>query len=214
MPLYVFMDEAGEYTFHAKSGKYLVYTGIVTAMPTLFSHELADLKYRLLADGLCIERFHASEDKQAVRDRVFDIITGSPHFAVHSIIVRKNRVNPVLYKFGVYSVAYRTMLKYLVGRRTFDRVHIIVDTVPDKQQQTALKQTLKQRAEEALGAIPFTIDHHNSAAHALLQVADYCAWAVMRKWQSGDVRSYGLIRNKMRNEFDLYERGNRDYYAV
>ena len=70
MPVFAFLDEAGEYTFHAKSGAYLVYTGVITANPTLFSHEFAKLKYDLLAEGHCLERFHASEDKQFVRDRV------------------------------------------------------------------------------------------------------------------------------------------------
>jgi hypothetical protein len=212
MPAFAFLDEAGEYTFHAQSGAYLVYTGVITANPTLFSHEFAALKYDLLARGHCIERFHASEDKQFVRDRVFDIIAASEEFVIHSIVVRKNRINPSLYRHGVYSVAYRTMLKYLVGGEKVDRFHIIVDTVPDKQQQTALKTTLKQRAEQAMGQIPFSIDHHNSSAHALLQAADYCAWATHKKWQSGDVRSYDRLRGRIRNEFDIYARGDRDYY--
>ena len=105
------------------------------------------------------------------------------------------------------------MLKYLAGgRKRIDRLHIIVDTVPNQQQQTALKQTLKNRAQEVLDQIPFTIDHHGSAAHALLQAADYCAWATYKKWQSGDTRSYDRLRPKIRNEFDLYARGETDYY--
>ncbi|HVB54918.1 MAG TPA: DUF3800 domain-containing protein [Candidatus Acidoferrales bacterium] len=212
MAIYAFLDESGEYTFHAKSGAYLVYTGVITAIPTLFSHELAKLKYDLLAEGHCLERFHASEDKQSVRDRVFDVLAPSGDFAIHSIVVRKNRINPSLYKYGVYSVAYRTMLKYFVGDRKLPQTHIIVDTVPDKQQQTALVQTLKSRADDAMGAIPFSIDHHSSFAHALLQVADYCGWAVYKKWQSGDTRSYDRIRNKIKNEFDLYKNGDMEYY--
>jgi hypothetical protein len=144
---------------------------------------------------------------------VFGILANSNDFAIHSIVVRKNRINPTLYKHGVYSIAYRTMLRYLVGgKKKVDCAHIIVDTVPDKQQQTALKQNLKLRAEEAMRQIPFSIDHHNSAAHTLLQVADYCAWATHKKWQSGDTRSYDLLRGKIRNEFDLYRNGERAYY--
>jgi Protein of unknown function (DUF3800) len=212
MPVFAFLDEAGEYTFHAQSGAYLVYTGVITANPMLFSNEFAALKYELLEQGHCLERFHASEDKQVVRDRVFDILAASQEFVIHSIIVRKNRMNPVLYRHGVYSMAYRAMLKYLVGSEQIDRIHIIADTVPDRQQQTTLKQILKQRAEQAMGKIPFSIDHHSSSAHALLQAADYCAWATQKKWQSGDTRSYDRIRGRIRNEFDLYRRGNTEYY--
>ncbi|CAA9356961.1 MAG: hypothetical protein AVDCRST_MAG68-4095 [uncultured Gemmatimonadetes bacterium] len=30
-----------------------------------------------------------------------------------------------------------------------------------------------------------------------LQVADYCCWAMRRKWEMGDLRSYDLIREKI-----------------
>jgi|SRR5215831_11896720 len=212
MPLFAFLDEAGEYTFHNKSGSYLVYTGIVTSTPALFSQEFACLKYELLTGGRCLERFHASEDEQLVRNRVFDILENSRAFSIHSIIVRKNRVHPNLRKYGVYSIAYRTMLRYLRGNRNLPAVHIIVDTVPDRNQQRALEQTLKVRATEALIGIPFSIDHHSSGSHALLQVADYCCWAIYKRWQSGDARSYERIRKNIRNEFDIFANGTEHYY--
>jgi hypothetical protein len=214
MPIFAFFDESGEYTYHSKSGKYLVFTGIVTATPALFSHEFACLKYDLLQHGHCVERFHASEDKQFVRDRVFKIIADSSEYAIHSIVVRKNKVHPSLHKYGVYSVAYRTLLKYLVGAGGVQQIHIVVDTVPDKYQEAAMKVNLKLRAEEVLSPlkIPFSLDHHSSHSHALLQVADYCAWAIQKKWQAQDVRSYDLIQNKIRNEFDIYAKGIMDFY--
>lgn len=212
MALYAFLDESGEYSFHAKSSKFLVYAAVVTAMPTVLTQEFATLKYELLAQGYCLDRFHASCDKQFVRDRVFALLAECPHFAIHSIVVRKNRVNPILHKFGVYSIAYRTMLRYLAGGGKIDRIHLIVDTVPDSSQQSALKKTLALRAAEALGAIPFSIDHNSSTSHALLQAADYCAWAIMKKWQSTEERPYRMIKNKIRNEYDLFWNGDREYF--
>jgi|SRR5437773_643631 len=101
-------------------------------------------------------------------------------------------------KYGVYSVAYRTMLKYLVGGRQVNNLHIIVDTAPGKKQQASLEEALEKRASEVLRTrkIDYTIDHHYSAAHALLQAADYCAWAIYKKWHGKDMRSYDLIRGK------------------
>jgi Protein of unknown function (DUF3800) len=213
MPLFAFLDESGTYAFNRQHGDYLVYTAVITATPTLFAHEFAHLRYDLHQQGTCLERFHACEDLQVVRDQVFRIICSSTDYAVHSIIVRKKKINPVLYKHGVYSIAYRTMLRYLVGGRTLDKVCMIVDTVPDQSQQTTLKATLQARAGEALNprGIPFTIHHHNSASHPLLQVADYCAWAIYRKWQSDDHRSYIHVQRRIRNEFDLFARGDAEY---
>jgi hypothetical protein len=214
MPLFAFLDESGEYQFGPNQGRYLVYAAVVTATPTLFSNELAQLKYELHAQGTCLERFHACEDQQVVRNRVFGIMAASTDYVIHSIIVRKNRVNPSLYRHGVYSISYKTLLRYLVAFRKLDRACIIVDTVPDQSQQTTLKATLAARAGDILTprSIPFTIDHHSSTSHVLLQVADYCAWAIYRKWQNGDTRSYIHIQSRIRNEYDIFERGDQDYY--
>jgi hypothetical protein len=45
-----------------------------------------------------------------------------------------------------------------------------------------------------------------------LQVADYCTWAIQRKWERGDTRSYDLIEDKIESEFDAWEIGANHYY--
>jgi hypothetical protein len=52
-------------------------------------------------------------------------------------------------------------------------------------------------------------------ADPCLQVADYCAWAIQRKWESkgkSDVRSYDIIKGKITYEYDLFESGKTNYY--
>jgi uncharacterized protein DUF3800 len=214
MTFYAFLDEAGEFVFRPTAGSFLVFAGVIAADPLLLSQELTALKYEISSKGQSIERFHACEDKQAIRDRVFAMLSQNKDYVVHSIIVRKNRVNPSLHRYGVYSVAYRTLLKYLVGGGKVSELHIFVDTVPDKKHQGSLTQNLKARATEVLAPkkINYTLHHHSSSSHPLLQVADYCAWAIYRKWHIADLRSYELIRGRIRNEFDIYERGDTDYY--
>ena len=51
-----------------------------------------------------------------------------------------------------------------------------------------------------------------AAIDPALQVADYCSWAIQRKWERGDARSYASIANKVKSEFDLFERGKVIYY--
>jgi hypothetical protein len=217
MPTFAFFDESGLYDFNPRSGSFLVYTGIITARPVVLTNELTELKYRLLGNGRCIERFHAYEDGPQVQAEVFGLIQEHMNdIAIHSVVVRKNRVNPVLHKYGVYSQAYKTLLRYLAGgpRGRVQQLHIIVDTPPDPRQKKALKAALRAKADEVLdpAGITHTIDHHNSAAHTLLQVADYCAWAIYRKWQTGDRRFYDLIRPRIVNEYDIFAKGDRNYY--
>jgi hypothetical protein len=43
------------------------------------------------------------------------------------------------------------------------------------------------------GGTSFRLLHHASRADVNLQVADYCAWALYRKWERGDERSLRAI---------------------
>ncbi len=45
-----------------------------------------------------------------------------------------------------------------------------------------------------------------------LQVADYCCWAVFRKWQRQDMEHYDRIKGALCSEFDIFQRGARHYY--
>ena len=45
-----------------------------------------------------------------------------------------------------------------------------------------------------------------------LQIADYCSWAIQRKWERNDERSYHLIRYKISSEYDAFSRGVTYYY--
>lgn len=51
-----------------------------------------------------------------------------------------------------------------------------------------------------------------AASDPCLQVADYCSWALQRKWEVADLRSYNLIAPKVQSEFDLFAAGKTTYY--
>ena len=44
-----------------------------------------------------------------------------------------------------------------------------------------------------------------------LKATDYCCWAIQKKWERGDLRSYDLIEDKLRSEYDIFS-GWNDYY--
>jgi hypothetical protein len=45
-----------------------------------------------------------------------------------------------------------------------------------------------------------------------LQVADYCTWAIQRKWEREDERSHVLIADKIESEFDVWRIGATAHY--
>jgi len=54
----------------------------------------------------------------------------------------------------------------------------------------------------------------DSAKDPMLWAADYCAWAIQRRWESDgqDDRSYKLIKPKIKTEFNLWAAGQTHFY--
>jgi hypothetical protein len=46
----------------------------------------------------------------------------------------------------------------------------------------------------------------------MLWAVDYCAWAIQRKWEMDDYRSYKLVADKIATEFDLWRVGTVQQY--
>lgn len=74
--------------------------------------------------------------------------------------------------------------------------------------KSELNDVFRQNIPKAQWAIDFL----PSRCDPGLQVADYCAWAIQRKWERGDTRSYDLIKRRITNEYDLWQHGTTHYY--
>ena len=69
------MDEAGDFNFSANGTRYFLLTSVTKERPFEAFKALHDLRYDLLEAEVEVEEyFHATEDKQVVRDRVFAVI--------------------------------------------------------------------------------------------------------------------------------------------
>ena len=221
--LFLFMDEAGDFSFNRNGSHYLVFTCLSTVMPSSLSHGMSGVRYSLHQRGFPLQRFHAAEDKQAVRDRVFPILSASTDFELDSEIVEKRKTHEILQSERLYSRVYGILLRYVLKRQQLlarfqvdriDSVHIICDTVPNKRKRKAMEGSLKMEASACLRdwGIQYSVVFHNSAAHHYLQAADYCGWAIFRKWERSDLRSYELIREKIHSEYEVFRAGTVYYY--
>jgi len=217
-PLYVFLDEGGNFDFSANGTKYVTLTAVSQQRPFSWFSELADLRYDYLESGLDIERFHAAEDRQAVRDTVFEIIakhTGS--LRIDALIVEKRKTGPVLQPIEAF---YPRMLGYLLRyvlegemRKGHTQVVVITDTLPHRKKRESIRKAVQQTmATMAPAGVAYQILHHTSQSCIGLQVADYCNWAIYRKWADCDERSYAGIRVAIASEFDIFRTGTRYYY--
>ncbi|RJP22049.1 MAG: hypothetical protein C4529_06380 [Deltaproteobacteria bacterium] len=137
---------------------------------------------------------------------------------VDSVIVEKRKTHPALrdeVKFYPKMLGYllRHLLKEDALTNGVEEVIVITDNIPVKSKAKAVEKTIKMTLTEMLpGTVKYRVLHHASKSSFGLQVADYCNWAIYRKWEGGDSRSYDLIRSRIRSEFDIFQSGDRYYY--
>jgi hypothetical protein len=217
-PLYIFLDEGGNFDFSANGTKYVTLTCVSGTRPFPWFAPLADLRYDLLEAGWDLERFHASEDHWKVRQRAFNVISSHmTNMRVDSLIVEKRKTAPSLQPIEVF---YPRMLGYLLKyvieggmRQGHNQVLIITDTLPLKKKRNAIRKGIQMTLPPMLpDNVTYEILHHASQSCVGLQLADYANWAIYRKWQSDDDSSYKRIQAAIVSEFEIFRSGKIQYY--
>lgn len=115
----------------------------------------------------------------------------------------------------LYPMMLRYLLKYLMKGVSgkYGKVVIVTDSIPlAKKKQTIEKAIKAELAASLTGAIPYHIFHHASKSSVGFQIADYVNWAVFRKWERADHRSYNIICPSLQSEFDIFKNGTKDWY--
>lgn len=221
--LFIFIDESGNFDFSPNGTKYFVLTALSTTNPYKIGSPLLKLRYDLLPNYSCgpvMEEsgyFHASEDAQSVRNSVFDILINNADYTrIDSIIAQKNKANPKFYNqpLEIYKLMGQVLLKYSFNRaswRGFDHVVLVFSSIFDKKKRGILKQTFKSLIKQ-MANTSFALYFHDSKFDLCNQAVDYFGWAIYRKWDSEDKRSYQLIKKQIKSEFEIFQKGETEFY--
>lgn len=217
MEYFIFIDESGDLECSPDNSKYLIVSSLALTSTSHLDQDFIRLRREILASGLDIEYFHATSDKQVVRDAVFDILAKDFGQRVDALIIDKTKTNPSLRSpERLLETAYRLHLNYVVralGPSEGDSLIIITDRHEPKAKVKAIDKGIKLSVAGAVrGRCVYHLYHHNSRTHAGLQGVDYYCWALSRKWERGDLRSYALVSQLYRSEFDVFRRGTTKYY--
>lgn len=76
-----------------------------------------------------------------------------------------------------------------------------MDPVDRKRQ--VVEKSIRRTVRKQMPELKYRILHHQSCSHYGLQVADYCCWAIFRKWQKGESPWYERIKPAVRGESDV-----------
>jgi hypothetical protein len=161
-----------------------------------------------------IGHFHATEDTQAVRDEVFGVIADYP-FRIDATIYEKRKVKPHLYDaVSFYTMAWRLHLRHLMPQITKmgEELFVISASIGTKNKRRVFGEAVTDMVSQASRGTTFRTAAWDAACEPCLQAADYCCWAIQRKWEMEDERSYVLIKDKIASEFDMFQPSGEFYY--
>jgi len=211
--VYVFIDVSGNYDFSSTGTKYLVMTGLTCTDICPGIIELHTIRHWLIEGNFDVEYFHATEDAQAVRNQVFDIVSKFNHVRIDSVIAEKIKIPASLQSAGqIYPFMAEKLYNNLLGGgveiRKSDKVFIFMDRESaHSRERESLIKGIKRYLSQHLPRTPYQILMHASMSHLYLQVVDYCSWAIFRKWEMSDRRSYDKIQQLVKSESSIFERG-------
>ena len=216
--LYIFLDEGGNFDFSPKGTPYFTLTCVTRERPFTLNSILDDYKYDLIEFGIDQEFFHCAEDNRKIRTKVFDKI--NQHHSslnIDSIVIEKCKTGVSLRepkRFYPEMVGY--LLRFVIGRERnncLDEIIIITDSIPLKIKKQAVEKAVKQTLSNMLPkGVKYRVIHQNSRSHYGLQIADYCNWAIYRKWQTQETDFYDKIRPMIKSAFDIFKNGTTRYY--
>lgn len=216
--VHIFADESGNFDFSRNPGAsrfFVLTTAVFPHGHDAIAGALRTLRFELAWNGIDLRRgLHATEDSQRVRDRVFGVLRDHD-FRVDATILDKPKARPEtrssderFYRFA-WLFHLRNVLPSLLAADS--ELLLVAASVGTGNRRRAFLAAVESALWEATDA-PARVAFWPASADACLQAADYCAWAIQRKWERGDERSYDLIRNRIVREHDLFYRGASTFY--
>ena len=215
--LHIFSDEAGDFAFTRNPRASRFFMVCTVALPDCnIGNDLLALRRDMVWRGLNVrEEFHATEDKNDVREEVYRLIAASD-IRVDATLLDKPKAQPHIRSAEdrFYTDAWFYHFKHVGPRilRGHTEVSVTAAALGTKKGQAAFTEAVNNVLQQTIAKQQWATFFPRSIADPCLQIADYCAWAIQRKWERGDSRWYDMIGDKVASEYNLWRTGTVEYY--
>ena len=178
--------------------------------------DLLDLRRRLLWEGVPLgDYYHATDDRQFVRDRVFATI-GRHDFSIQATIMEKSKARPSVRESrpSFYGTGWQTHLRHGVAEQVTPDIELLMTaaTIGTGNERAAFQGAINDAMRQVMQPGAWRTVFCPAAVDPCVQVADYCAWAIQRKYERGDCRSYDPIKDRITHEHTIWSDGADHYY--
>jgi hypothetical protein len=191
--LFIFADEAGCFNFSRNPGasRYYIVCTISCASCSKLGSSLLELRRTLIWEKASVgEYFHAAEDKQAVRDRVFQTLQQND-FSIQATIMEKSkalpRIRPTPHRFYHYGWFYH--FKYATPKmiKGVTELQITTASIGTAKGQGVFSFAVNDVVQQIAQGMSHRTNFCRAIADPCVQAADYCTWAIQKKWERGDL---------------------------
>lgn len=177
--LFIYVDESGNFDFSSSGTTHFVMSLFVTTRPLESVRRLSKLKFELLEKGINLANFHASDDRQWVRDAVFREIAKLKEVTAHTYWIKKSREHPQSFSavdlYESFGLEIANSVAVEVGLRGAKSIVLVFDKALKHREEQAFLSRFKSIFLKM--NTPFQIYFHNVSKDFNGQIADYIAWS-------------------------------------
>jgi hypothetical protein len=178
-----------------------------------------------------IEYFHATEDRQSVRDAVFESLQQTDDFEIDSIFLKNNRFNPYLYtkyytkndshakpirtEERLYQQVSQNLLKHIFSRyhpeKKVEGIVVVLGAIFTRPRREYILKGLKSYLKSHFDK-RFFVYFQSVSSDINCQIADYCGWAIYVQYERGEKRPLEKIQSKIQSCTDVFRDSSMEYY--
>jgi len=196
--LHVFIDESGD--LGRKGGKYFIVAAVVSENPGELEAIIKRAKkYRKKKKFRKLPEFKANYADRPLRERILRALSGS-NSKIYALAIEKSRMHEGLFdaKERFFNFICGVLLRIIV--KNVSSVEIVIDRrTGNRSMLEDINAYAASKIRQINPEIKIRISHEDSMVSLPLQVADFAAWAVHRKYEAGDSSYYSLISSRMAN---------------
>lgn len=204
--VYLFGDEAGNFDFSEGPGasRYFILV-TVTMGDCQAGDRIQALRRRLAWRGVHLGAvLHATEDPQPVRDEVFRTLRRCDMRIDATIVAKRSlpmsmRSGPQLYRYAWHE-HFSRIAGEIAGPE--DRLLAVASDLGTRKRRGAFHLAVDD-AVRASACSPHRVAFWPNMSEPCLVLADYCTWAIQRRWEREDWRSHELIAEKIASEVQI-----------
>jgi Protein of unknown function (DUF3800) len=204
--VYLFGDEAGNFDFSGGPGasRYFILT-TVTMSNCQAGDRLQALRRRLAWQGVHLGAvLHATEDPQSVRDAVFQTLARCAMRIDTTILSKRSIPATMRDAHNVYRHVWHEHFARIASdiAGPDDRLLAVASGLGTRKRRGAFHLAVDE-AVRASARCTHRVAFWPNMSEPCLVVADYCTWAIQRKWERNDNRSLALLQDKIASEAEI-----------